>query len=64
MVLVIIGVMIMVYSGFNYITTERVVDFGGLHINKETKHRVPISPIVGIIFLVGGLFILNKGKSS
>ncbi len=61
--IIIIGVLIMVYSGFNYVTSKRVVDIGSIHVNRETNHRVSVSPYIGLIFLAGGLFILLKKKS-
>ena len=34
-VLVVIGIIMMVYTGFNYVTTEKVVDLGPIEINAE-----------------------------
>ena len=34
-VLVVIGLIMMVYTGFNYVTTEKVVDLGPIEINAE-----------------------------
>ena len=64
-VLVIIGVIMMIYTGFTYVTTENVVDLGPIQINKEENHPVQWSPIVGGILLVGGivLIVINKNKS-
>ena len=61
-VLVIIGALMMIYTGFNYITTERVVDLGPVKINKEESHPVQWSPIVGALLLVGGIVIIARNK--
>lgn len=53
-ILIIIGVVMMAYTGFNYVTTERVVDIGPIKINKERNHLVQWSPVVGIVLLIGG----------
>jgi hypothetical protein len=31
---------IMFYTGFNYVTTEKVVDIGPIEINKQQSHPV------------------------
>lgn len=51
-----------IYTGFNIITKEKVVDAGPIEISKEKNHPVQWSPIVGVILVVGGiaLLVLNK----
>ena len=61
-VLIIIGVLMIIYTGFNYITTEKVVDLGVLKINAEKNHPVQWSPIVGVVLLVGGIVVLVTSK--
>ena len=61
-VLTIIGLLMMIYTGFNYFTTKKVADFGSVEITKEEKHPVRWSPIVGAILLVGGLVIMVTNK--
>jgi uncharacterized membrane protein len=60
--LIIIGVIMMAYTGFNYVTTKKIVDVGPIKINKETDHPVQWSPIVGAILLVGGIVIVAGNK--
>jgi len=62
--LIVIGVIMMIYTGFNYVTTEKVVDLGPLKINAEKNHPVQWSPIIGVVLLVGGIVIVATGKKS
>lgn len=65
-ILSIIGIVMIIYTGFNYVTTEKVVDLGPIKINAEKNHPVQWSPIVGIALLVGGIVIVltdKKGKA-
>jgi hypothetical protein len=62
-VLVVIGILMMIYTGINIITTEKVVDLGPLHMTKEENHPVQWSPIVGGLLLVGGIVLLASNKS-
>jgi uncharacterized membrane protein YdcZ (DUF606 family) len=63
-VLAAIGLIMMIYTGFNYVTKEKVVDIGPLQINKETNHPVQWSPIVGAILLVGGIVVIVTSKNA
>lgn len=61
-VLMIIGLIMMIYTGFNYVTTEKVVDLGPIQVNQRKTHPVQWSPIVGVILLVGGIAITVSSK--
>jgi len=60
--LIIIGLIMIIYTGFNYVTTEKVVDLGVIEINKETNHPIQWSPIIGVVLLVGGIVVLAIDK--
>ena len=63
-VMAIVGILMMIYTGFNYVTTEKVVDLGPMQMSMEESHPVQWSPIVGAILLVGGivLVVIDKKK--
>ena len=61
-VLAAIGLIMMIYTGFNFVTKEKVVDLGPIEINKTTNHPVQWSPIVGAVLLVGGIAIFAANK--
>lgn len=54
----------MVYTGFNYITREKVVDLGPIEINAKERHTVQWPPIVGVLFIAGGIVVIALGKKS
>ena len=61
-VLIILGIIMVAYTGFNYITTEKVIDIGPVQVNKKVSHPVQWSPIAGAILLVGGIIIVVSSK--
>ena len=63
-VLIALGLIMMIYTGFNFVTKEKVVDLGPLEINKSTNQPVQWSPIVGIVLLVGGIAIFVTSKKT
>lgn len=63
-VIIVIGLLMMIYTGFNYITTEKVVDLGVIEINKQNNHPIRWSPVVGLILIVGGVALVGFSKKS
>ena len=63
-VLIAIGIIMIAYTGFNFVTSETIVDIGPLEINKDKNHFVQWSPVIGVLLLVGGVvvFALNNKK--
>ncbi|PKP43700.1 MAG: hypothetical protein CVT95_11910 [Bacteroidetes bacterium HGW-Bacteroidetes-12] len=61
-VIAIIGILMIIYTGFNYVTTEKVVDLGPMHMSMERNHPVQWSPIVGAILLVGGIVLVAMDR--
>lgn len=63
-VLIVIGIVMIAYTGFNYVTTEKVVDLGPIKINKEKNHPVQWSPIIGVVLLIGGIVVIAIDKKN
>lgn len=61
-VLLIVGLIMTVFTGFNIVTKEKVVDLGAIEINKNEKTPIYWSPITGGVLAATGLIILLTGK--
>jgi hypothetical protein len=61
-VLIVIGIIMIAYTGFNIVTTKKVVDVGPIQVNKEENHPVEWSPIVGVVLLAGGIVVVAMDK--
>ena len=61
-ILIVIGVIALAYGGFNFTTKEKVADIGPLKVEKNKTHSVPLSPILGVLALVGGVALLVVGR--
>jgi hypothetical protein len=57
-VILIIGIIMLIFSGMNYVTTEKVVDIGPIKIEKEKNHPLHWSPIIGVALIAGGIIIM------
>lgn len=63
-VIIILGIVMMIYTGFNFVTTEKVVDIGLIEINQEKNHPIQWSPVIGLILIVGGIVLLILDKKT
>ncbi len=62
-ILLVIGLLITVFTGFNFMTREKVVDIGELEISTNKKHGVTWSPLIGVaVMVVGGGMLLFGNK--
>ncbi|HSY60534.1 MAG TPA: hypothetical protein VK796_01610 [Cytophaga sp.] len=62
--IIIVGALMIAYTGFTFITKKKVVDAGPIQISKEEKHPVQWSPIVGVILVIGGVAMLVTNKNN
>ena len=62
-ILIVLGVIMMFITGFNYVTRKNVVDVGPLVINANENHPVQWSPIVGGVLLLAGVVVMVSNKN-
>ena len=60
LVMIILGVVILAYSGITLKTPGKPVDIVPVHIETTRRHYIP--PVTGTIVLVGGIILLVVGK--
>jgi hypothetical protein len=64
-VIIILGLIMTLYTGFTYVTKEKVVELGDLKITKDDEHRVNWQPYVGIgVMVIGGVVLIVGRKKS
>ena len=58
-ILVVLGLVGLVWGGFTYTTTEKLVDIGPIHATREKTHNVPaLPPIAGAVAVIAGIVLL------
>lgn len=61
-ILVVIGIVMLIWTGFSFTRKEKVVDIGSLEISADKEEQVNWPPYVGGIILVAGVVVLVAGK--
>lgn len=61
-ILVVVGILMAVITGFNFKTEKKVVDLGPLQVNKEENHHVGWPTYTGGIIAVIGIGLIVAGK--
>lgn len=61
-VLILVGIAMMIFNGFNVTTEKKVVDLGPLEINAKDTDRMAWPTYVGGLVLVGGIMVLVAGR--
>jgi hypothetical protein len=61
MTLIALGLVAMVYQGITYTSRETVLDIGPLHATADHQKTLPLSPVLGLAALAGGVSLLVAG---
>ena len=60
-IILVIGLFITAFAGFNFVTKKKVVDIGKLEITKDENHVMTWSPVIGVVVMAIGGGILFYG---
>ncbi|HSJ66126.1 MAG TPA: hypothetical protein VK921_00525 [Anditalea sp.] len=61
-VLIVIGIIMMVVTGFSYVTQETIIDAGPLEVTADKKESINWPPYIGGIALVTGIILLAMDR--
>ena len=61
-VLIVLGVVALAYQGVTYTTRERIIDVGPLKATVDRQKAIPMSPVVGVLALAGGIVPVATGR--
>jgi hypothetical protein len=57
-----LGILMTVFTGFNVITKKEVVDIGPVEINREEKTPIYWSPVTGLVLAGIGAIMVFAGR--
>ena len=59
--LIAFGIFALVMGGISYTDRDTVLDVGPVEVQSEDRETIPLSPIVGIASLAGGVALVVAG---
>ena len=62
LILIIIDVVAHAYQGITYTSREKIIDIGPFKASADTQKTIPLSPLLGGLSLVGGIFLVIRGR--
>ncbi len=62
LVLIVVGIAMLIWTGFTYTKKEKLVDAGPIQISADREKAVNWPPYVGGIILVAGVLVLVASK--
>ena len=63
-IIIIVGLLMTLYTGFNYVTRQNMMDIGDAHLSMDKNHTANWTPYVGIgIIVIGGVVFLSGRKN-
>ncbi len=63
-IIISIGLILTLFTGFDYVTREKVVEIGDIEITADKNNTASWSPLIGIgVMVIGGVvFLYGKKK--
>ncbi|MEN0053668.1 MAG: hypothetical protein AAGC65_08360 [Mucilaginibacter sp.] len=61
-VLIIIGAIMLAWTGFTYTKKEKIIDAGPIQVSADRQKTISWPPYLGGILLVGGIVIVITSK--
>ena len=61
LLLIAFGIFALVMGGISYTDRDKVLDIGPVEVQSEERETIPLSPIVGIAALAGGVALVIAG---
>jgi uncharacterized membrane protein len=62
LILVILGVILLIWTGFTYTKKEKIIDAGPIQVSADKEKSVNWPPYVGGLVLIAGVLIMVSSK--
>lgn len=64
LILLVVGIVMLIWTGFSFTKREKVVDAGPVHISADKEKTVNWPPYAGGILVLGGIVLLATSRRS
>ncbi len=60
-ILILVGVLVLIFQGIPF-TKKNALDVGPIHAEEKHQETYPVSPILGVVSLGAGIFLVVLGS--
>jgi drug/metabolite transporter (DMT)-like permease len=62
--LIVVGAIMVIWTGFTYTKKEKIIDAGPIHLSADRQKTVNWPPYLGAVLIIGGVavMVLSKNK--
>ena len=64
MILMVLGIVLLIWTGFTYTKKEKVIDAGPIQVSADKEKSVNWPPYVGGIVLIAGVVVFVSSKKN
>ena len=61
-IIIIVGVIMIAYNRFNFISSDKIADIGNVQMVKHKSQNIQWPPIAGLALVVGGILMITIPK--
>lgn len=63
-IILVIGLLITLFAGYNFVTRKKVLEIGKLEITRDENHVMNWSPLAGVVVIVigGAVYVYGAKK--
>jgi hypothetical protein len=63
LIIIALGFVLTIYTGFDFNAKDKILDFSGVEITKDSEHSIKWSPLIGVgIMVIGGVIFSVGGN--
>lgn len=63
-ILIVLGVVMLIWTGFTYTKKEKIVDAGPIQVSADKEKSVNWPPYAGGVLIIGGIVLLALNKKT
>ncbi|GAA3972507.1 hypothetical protein [Mucilaginibacter dorajii] len=61
--LIIVGAIMIIWTGFTYTKKEKIIDAGPIHLSADRQKTVNWPPYLGGVLIIGGIAVVALSKN-
>jgi uncharacterized membrane protein YidH (DUF202 family) len=61
-ILIVVGILMLIFTGINFQTEKKVIDIGPIQVDKKENRQIGWPVYAGAVICVAGIFVVAAGR--